>query len=53
MTEQPERSTSVVIVAAMEREIAPLTSDWELSTVHAGDQPLICHEGPGVVAPLI
>jgi len=50
MTDQAERSVSVAIIAAMERELAPLTSDWELSTVHAGDQALICHEGPDVVA---
>lgn len=50
MTERAEQSVSVVIIAAMERELAPLTSDWELSTLHAGDRELICHEGPDVVA---
>jgi adenosylhomocysteine nucleosidase len=50
MKDQAERSVSVVIIAAMERELAALTSDWELSTVHAGDQAIICHEGPNVVA---
>ena len=50
MTEQLERSVSVVIIAAMERELAPLTSDWELNTLHAGEHELICHEGPDVVA---
>ena len=50
MTDQAERSVSVVIIAAMERELAPLTSDWELSTLHAGGPTLICHEGPDVVA---
>ncbi len=50
MTDQKERSVSVAIIAAMERELGPLTSDWELSTLHAGDQTLICHEGPDVVA---
>jgi adenosylhomocysteine nucleosidase len=50
MTDQAERSVSVAIIAAMERELAQLTSDWELNTLHAGEQSLICHEGPGVVA---
>lgn len=50
MTDRAEQSVSVVIIAAMERELAPLTSDWELSTLHAGGQTLICHEGPDVVA---
>ena len=50
MTDQADRSVSVVIIAAMERELAPLTADWELSTVDAGGQTLICHEGPDVVA---
>ena len=33
MTDQKERSVSVAIIAAMERELGPLTSDWELSTL--------------------
>ncbi len=41
---------SVAIVAAMERELAPLVRDWELSTVPAGGGSLICYEGPDVVA---
>lgn len=40
----------VAIVAAMERELAPLVQDWELSTVQAGGRSLICYEGPDMVA---
>jgi adenosylhomocysteine nucleosidase len=40
----------LVIIAAMERELAPLTADWELSTVEASGRSLICCEGPEIAA---
>jgi adenosylhomocysteine nucleosidase len=43
-------SARVAIVAAMERELAPLTEDWELSTVNAEGRTLICYEGEHAVA---
>jgi adenosylhomocysteine nucleosidase len=45
-----DSSVRVVIVAALERELAPLIADWELSTIEASGRSLICYEGPGVVA---
>lgn len=43
-------NTRIAIVAAMERELAPLVQDWDLTTVHVEGPPLICYEGPDVVA---
>lgn len=43
------RST-IAIVAAMERELAPLTTEWSLSTLNVQGRSLICHESDGVVA---
>lgn len=43
-------SPRIAIVAAMERELAPLTQDWELSTVNAEGRALICYESEHAVA---
>ena len=43
-------SARVAIVAAMERELAPLLEDWELGTVNAGGRTLICYESENAVA---
>jgi adenosylhomocysteine nucleosidase len=40
----------IAIVAAMERELAPLTNGWALSTLSVQGRSLICHEGGEVVA---
>jgi len=51
MTNGTERTVEVAIIAAMERELAPLIADWELAMLEADDgRPFICYEGPGVVA---
>jgi adenosylhomocysteine nucleosidase len=50
MNDGQERSVRVVIIAALERELAPLVADWELSTLQTSGRSLICYEGPGVVA---
>jgi len=50
MNNAQERSVRVVIIAALERELAPLVADWELSTLQTSGRSLICYEGPGVVA---
>jgi adenosylhomocysteine nucleosidase len=43
-------SPRIAIVAAIERELAPLIQDWGLSTVHAGNRTLICYESENAVA---
>jgi adenosylhomocysteine nucleosidase len=50
MNNGEDGSVRVVIVAALERELAPLIADWELSTLEASGRSLICYEGPGAVA---
>lgn len=43
-------SMRVAIVAAMERELAPLVEDWELGTIRADGRTLICYESEHAVA---
>jgi adenosylhomocysteine nucleosidase len=43
-------SVRVAIVAAMERELAPLVEDWELGTIRADGRTLICYESEHAVA---
>ncbi|HET9182857.1 MAG TPA: phosphorylase [Candidatus Angelobacter sp.] len=50
MINGPEPAVEVAIIAAMERELAPLISDWDLAMLETNGRPFICYEGPGVVA---
>lgn len=43
-------SIRVAIVAAMERELAPLVEGWELGTIRADGRTLICYESEHAVA---
>jgi adenosylhomocysteine nucleosidase len=43
-------SPRIAIVAAMERELAPLVQDWELSTINTNGRTLICYESENAVA---
>jgi adenosylhomocysteine nucleosidase len=40
----------IAIVAAMERELAPITQGWSLSTLNVQNRSLICYEGGEIVA---
>jgi adenosylhomocysteine nucleosidase len=40
----------IALVAAMERELGPLTREWSLSTIHVAGRSLICHENGEMVA---
>lgn len=42
--------TKIAIIAAMEREIAPLVRGWQRSTLPSGERMLTCFERDGVVA---
>lgn len=43
-------SVRIAIVAAMERELAPLLDDWDLATLNADGRTLICYESEHAVA---
>ena len=43
-------NTRIAIVAAMERELAPLVRDWDLSTINTNGRTLICYESGDAVA---
>jgi adenosylhomocysteine nucleosidase len=42
--------SKIAIIAAMEREIAPLVRGWQRSTLSSGERKFTCFERPSVVA---